>query len=440
MIKKLLFAGSLLALTPAFTQTSLFFEDFEGGAGAFTLNTTTQGGSGVGGINTYVVNNNYTGGSGTTTICFPGQPFSVGTTPAQPAGISSANGFNLHLLSDEGSAAGILNANYRPVDGAVCEFVAQSNFTEMTADVVTTGYTNVTFEFWWIHVGSASHTGEIWYSTNGGTTWTQKTGTNYHSQSAWTQQSLSDPAWDNQASLRFGFRFNNQVFLGGSDPCWSIDDVEILGCVNSSNSITETACFSYTVPSGDETYTTPGTMTVMDTIPNAIGCDSIITINLTINTVDVSVNTTMAGTLSANSATGTFQWIDCDDPGNVISGETNQVYTPASSGSYAVIITDNGCIDSSICNIAGPSGIHEYENAIEIYPNPSNGNISVDLSNSNGEQILTVSDVKGSIVFTKTVSGGSVQQLNINLETGIYYLSFYDENKNKSVAKLIIEK
>ena len=51
-------------------------------------------------------------------------------------------------------------------------------------------------------------------------------------------------------------------------------------------------CGSYTVPSGDETYTTSGVYN--DTIRNHYGCDSIITISLTVNdakttTVDVNV-------------------------------------------------------------------------------------------------------------------------------------------------------
>ncbi|MEY3237431.1 MAG: hypothetical protein RI883_1532 [Bacteroidota bacterium] len=70
----------------------------------------------------------------------------------------------------------------------------------------------------------------------------------------------------------------------GNDHGLSVDDFSVswtVGC-NTSNTINPTACDSYTVPSGDETYTS--SETVMDTIPNT-GCgDSIITINLTIET------------------------------------------------------------------------------------------------------------------------------------------------------------
>lgn len=50
---------------------------------------------------------------------------------------------------------------------------------------------------------------------------------------------------------------------------------------NTTATINPSSCESYTVPSGDETYTSSGTY--MDTLASANGCDSLITINLTIN-------------------------------------------------------------------------------------------------------------------------------------------------------------
>lgn len=61
--------------------------------------------------------------------------------------------------------------------------------------------------------------------------------------------------------------------------CDSILTINLTIKNNTTATISEVACGSYTVPSGDETYTVAGTY--MDTIPNAAMCDSIITINLT---------------------------------------------------------------------------------------------------------------------------------------------------------------
>ncbi|WP_343634804.1 MopE-related protein [Fluviicola sp.] len=62
--------------------------------------------------------------------------------------------------------------------------------------------------------------------------------------------------------------------------CDSVLTINLTIKNNTTSTISPIACGSYTVPSGDETYMTSGTYN--DTIPNAVGCDSIMTINLTI--------------------------------------------------------------------------------------------------------------------------------------------------------------
>ena len=140
MIKPLLL-GALFTGLSAYSQTTIFQDDFESGAGNWTLNSTDMSGSST--ANHWVVNNSYTGGSGSIT-CF-GFPFSftIGTTAAQPAGISTANGNYLYVSSLAGETGGVTNANFIASDG-FCTF-DESNFVKMTTAVSTTGYTNVTF-------------------------------------------------------------------------------------------------------------------------------------------------------------------------------------------------------------------------------------------------------------------------------------------------------
>ena len=49
---------------------------------------------------------------------------------------------------------------------------------------------------------------------------------------------MTNAAWDNQATLRFGFRFVNNVAVAGGDPAFSVDDIEIFGTPGTSNTIT----------------------------------------------------------------------------------------------------------------------------------------------------------------------------------------------------------
>ncbi len=156
-------------------------------------------------------------------------------------------------------------------------------------------------------------------------------------------------------------------------PSMGFRDIFILKmntCYHSFETITDTVCFSYISPGG-KVFNTTGVY--VDTIPNTTGCDSIITIKLTINTIDTTIYVNNS-TLSSAESDATFQWISCDD-NTPVSGETSSTFTPTESGSYAVVITKDQCIDTSACHtiIADGTGINEAElhlNDYIIYPNP----------------------------------------------------------------------
>jgi len=75
-----------------------------------------------------------------------------------------------------------------------------------------------------------------------------------------------------------------------SGGCDSVLTINLIIDNSSTSTINPGVCDSYTVPSGDETYTVAGTYS--DTIPNALGCDSVITINLSINSTSNTINPT----------------------------------------------------------------------------------------------------------------------------------------------------
>lgn len=229
----LLFACTLFAVH-GFTQTTIYQEDFETG-NSFTLNTTDLGGASV--SNTWIVNSAYTGGSGTL-ICL-GFPFTftVGNTPAQPGGVTNGpQSTYMHIASQSALSAGINCASYAAADG-IC-IPDESNFSRMTTPISTTGFTNVEIDFYWLCAGSLTNFGELYYSTNGGTTWNLKQ-SNFNNVSSWTQATISDPLWDNQASLLFAFRFVNSTTSSAADPSFSIDQITVSG-MGATNSITTT--------------------------------------------------------------------------------------------------------------------------------------------------------------------------------------------------------
>lgn len=167
--------------------------------------------------------------------------------------------------------------------------------------------------------------------------------------------------------------------LANSAGCDSIITLDLTINTPSTGTDTQVACDSYTWIDGN-TYTASNN-TATYTLANSAGCDSVVTLNLTINTLDVSVvnNDPM---IVANASGVSYQWMDCAD-NSLISGETNQSFSASVNGEYAVIISDGTCTDTSECvsiTTLDVASISIDEN-LTVYPNPSeNGVFTVDFS------------------------------------------------------------
>ena len=173
-----------------------------------------------------------------------------------------------------------------------------------------------------------------------------------------------------------------------------------------------------------------------DTIPNACGADSILTIDLTIG--DVDVGTSVSGiTISADAAGATYQWIDCSDD-SPVAGESSQDFTPTSNGSYAVEITSNTCTDTSACvNVVGV-GIEmiDNKNNIAIYPNPTTGNLTIDLMEAHEDVTIEINNVMGQVVQQLTYA--TTQRINLDLKTnGMYFIKVKTSTGIKTTARVI---
>jgi hypothetical protein len=185
-------------------------------------------------------------------------------------------------------------------------------------------------------------------------------------------------------------------------------------------------------------YTWNGTIynksgTYKDTIPNKAGCDSLMVLNLIITKVNATVTVTNS-TITADSVANSYQWILCSNGNTVIPGATGQSYTPAGSGSYAVIETKNGCTDTSICVSIVVTGITQVEkNTVRLYPNPGNGLYTLILPEQ--AQIKIVS-LTGAVVFDQRLSKGDHALDLLNITDGVYLMQVYT-NETVSVLRLI---
>ena len=202
----------------------------------------------------------------------------------------------------------------------------------------------------------------------------------------------------------------------------------------SSGTDSQTTCNTFTWIDGI-TYTSSNS-TATQTLQNAAGCDSIVTLNLTINNVDVSTTQTDGTNLSANAAGGTYQWLDCDNGFTPIPGATGQNYTATVNGNYAVIITKNACSDTSDCININNVGLNENKeiDALKLYPNPTNGKVTLAISSlKEGQYTFELMDALGRIVSSKII----LEKITVidltNYERGVYLIRVSDENRQSTL-------
>ena len=106
--------------------------------------------------------------------------------------------------------------------------------------------------------------------------------------------------------------------------CDSIISIDLTINPSTSSTDTHTACESYTWLDGN-TYTSSNN-TAIYSIPNGTNCDSVITLDLTINTTPANTVIQNGTALTATQTSATYQWIDCDNGNAPIVGEVNQSF------------------------------------------------------------------------------------------------------------------
>lgn len=147
--------------------------------------------------------------------------------------------------------------------------------------------------------------------------------------------------------------------------------------------------------------------------------------------------------IDSPTSSATFQWIDCNNSNAPISGATSLSFTPTVSGNYAVVVTANGCTETSTCTqvtIGGgnPSSISENEvTNFNIYPNPANSTVSV--SNVTIGSTVTIIDVMGKRVYATKAVYTTVDLSVETLSNGIYFIEI-ENNGAVAQKKLVVSK
>lgn len=209
--------------------------------------------------------------------------------------------------------------------------------------------------------------------------------------------------------------------------------------VNTPQSSTHTisSCDAYTWIDGN-TYTSSNSSATMNLV-SANGCDSIIILDLTIPVIDSTVSSINDIALSSNQSGATYQWVDCMNNMAYLNGETNQQFTAPYNGSFATIVTLNGCTATSECQIIDQvdlSQLPDTENIL-IFPNPNIGVFTLEHSYSN-ELELRLIDATGKTVLNKSITESKTSIDASHLASGMYVVELVSDS-NVMYERLIIQ-
>tara|TARA_R110002050_G_scaffold109799_1_gene221296 strand:+ start:10032 stop:12986 length:2955 start_codon:yes stop_codon:yes gene_type:complete len=206
------------------------------------------------------------------------------------------------------------------------------------------------------------------------------------------------------------FNFNsgvNNLMSSGSDDAFV---AQFKVCYPTASTLNVSTCSSYTSPSGNYTWSTPGTYT--DVISNLAGCDSVITINLTLNNTVGSISSVSCGPYTSPS-------------GNYVWSTTGTYYdTVANSVGCDSMITINLTVNNSSTANLTIARCHSYTSPSGNYIWTNSGTFNDTIVNSVGcDSLLTIHlSINSSYSTINPVSCGSYTTPSgiVLSSTGVY--------------------
>ncbi|MBK9593373.1 MAG: T9SS type A sorting domain-containing protein [Crocinitomicaceae bacterium] len=193
-------------------------------------------------------------------------------------------------------------------------------------------------------------------------------------------------------------------------------------------------CDSYVWTDGN-TYTSSNN-SATQTLTNMFGCDSVVTLDLTIEISPVANATNAGDGTLVGSGGDTYQWIDCGTNLPVI-GATSATFVPLTNGDYSVVASTGLCSDTSGCANYNSVGLTETSSLpVSTYPNPTKDLIIIkspkDISGS-----IIIRDNSGRIILQTPIhSNETVVDLS-HLESGIYFITILDTSFLQTTTKVI---
>lgn len=252
----------------------------------------------------------------------------------------------------------------------------------------------------------------------------------------------------NAANLELYYRFNQGTAAGNNTSITSLHDengqqdgtfngLALTGGTSNfvAGANTATTTTAYLCPGVSYVYNgQPLTQAGIyaDTLVSSQGCDSIVQLNLVQLLVDTGV-TQNGFSLVADHVSPTYKWLDCNNGYAVIPGAIGQTFTPTIPGSYAVVVSQSGCTDTSNCHVMATVGLNTLNpiEGVSVYPTITSNEINVRLNQSYDKVQIEIIDLTGRIVVNTNADGLTNTVLDVkSLMNGSYIVRITADRRN----------
>ena len=153
--------------------------------------------------------------------------------------------------------------------------------------------------------------------------------------------------------------------------------------------------------------------------------DEVTTFNRGLNSTEI-INVMKMNTTGVNGMTGYWQMSNCDE---------QHFYNPLNH--IADSLGGVSCNISGVPNFIGTETITQEYSSMQLYPNPSNSIVNIQLKNIEPE-FLFIYDITGRVVYQSNINANDLITLNLeNLHNGIYSVQVIDTNRKVYILRFI---
>jgi hypothetical protein len=163
--------------------------------------------------------------------------------------------------------------------------------------------------------------------------------------------------------------------------------------------------------------------------PMGNSCDSLATLTLQVTTVNTTV-VQSNGNLISQAVGAQYQWLDCGNGFAEVPGATGPSYAVTVAGSYAVEVTQNGCVDTSAC--VSNVGVEELQALSHVVVRYDRSGDAFVITGAPAGAFATVFDTRGRAMSAGKLVRDRMEVSTAGLPDGIYLVRVLVDQGSRS--------